>query len=110
MCRKFHGAAYATIGSVLAENFRWISGEIAVKAYTAENDTVRSFCANCGSSLFFSSPNLANNIIEVALGVFDDDIPVIPSAHIYVASGANWTVIADDLPKYEAGGNSLRLE
>ena len=27
MCRKFHGAAFATFGEAKSENFRWTRGE-----------------------------------------------------------------------------------
>ncbi|MFT7587203.1 MAG: hypothetical protein ACI9EW_003645, partial [Cellvibrionaceae bacterium] len=106
MCRKFHGASFATLASVPLESFHWISGEADLKGYTAENGTVRTFCNHCGSSLFFSSPQMSADMIEVALGVFDDDIPLKPDVHIFVESGANWTDLADDLPKYTAGRDS----
>lgn len=106
MCRKFHGAPYATLGSVPAESFHWIQGENEVKAFTAENGTTRSFCQHCGSSLFFASPNVTGEVVEVALGVFDGDIPVVPDVHIFLDSGANWVELADDLPKFSAGRQS----
>ena len=56
MCRKFHGAAYATIAEARQDHFRWTSGQDLLKGYTASNGTTRSFCAHCGSSLTFSSP------------------------------------------------------
>lgn len=106
MCRKFHGASFATLASVPNASFHWISGEDELKGYTAENGTVRSFCQHCGSSLFFAMPQASPDIIEVALGVFDDDIPLEPDVHIFVESGANWTVLADNLPKYADGRKS----
>src|SRR5690606_8685060 len=53
MCRKFHGAAYATFVSVERQAFHWVSGQELVSDYMAPNGTVRSFCGRCGSSLFF---------------------------------------------------------
>ena len=46
------------------------------------------------------------DVIEVALAAFDDDVPVMPDAHIFVESAPNWTSIADDLPQYEKGRGS----
>jgi hypothetical protein len=86
MCRKFHGAAYATIAEALGDNFRWTCGENLLKGYTAENGTTRSFCSNCGSSLTFSSPNADPELVEIAMGCFDDEVPIRPDAHIFVAS------------------------
>ena len=110
MCRKFHGAAYATIAEAKRNHFRWICGQESIKGYTAENGTTRSFCANCGSSLTFASPEADPDLVEVALGCFDDAVPVRPDAHIYVASGAKWARPEDDLPQYEAGRNSTRIK
>ena len=109
MCRKFHGASYATIAGVLDSNFRWIEGEDALKGYTAENGTTRTFCRHCGSSLTFSSPRAPEEEVEIALGAMDGDVPVVPSAHIFVGSAANWTVLGDDLPQYEERRGSARM-
>ena len=110
MCRKFHGAAYATIAGVSRTKFRWVSGEDALKGYTAENGTTRTFCSHCGSSLMFSSPRAPEEVVEIALGSVDGDVPVEPNAHIFVGSCANWTVFSDDLPQYEEGRDSARVK
>ncbi|TFH41882.1 MAG: GFA family protein [Lysobacterales bacterium] len=109
MCRKFHGAAYATFAGVNRSKFRWMQGEDALKGYTAENGTTRTFCRHCGSSLTFASPRASEEVMEIALGAMDEDIPVKPNAHIFVASGANWTVLSDDIPQYEQGRSSATV-
>lgn len=110
MCRKFHGAAYATITEAQRRHFRWTAGENLLKAYTADNGTTRKFCRHCGSSLTFASAATDPQLVEIALGCFDDDVPVKPDAHIFVASGANWARPDDDLPQYEAGRDGKRLD
>ena len=109
MCRKFHGAAYATIAEARQRHFRWTAGETLLKGFTADNGTTRRFCSNCGSSLTFSSPRADPDLVEIALGCFDDEVPVRPDAHIFVGSGAAWARPDDDLPQYEAGRDSKRL-
>lgn len=109
MCRKFHGAAYATIAGVSRSNFRWLSGEDALREYTAENGTIRTFCSHCGSGLVFYSPRAPTDVIEIALGTVDGEIPVEPNAHIFVGSGANWAMPGDDWPCYDEGRSSTRL-
>ena len=103
MCRKFHGAEYATIAAVPRRQFRWIGGKNEVQTYEAANGTVRSFCRHCGSSLFFQSPKGDPDVIEVALGVFDGEVPVAPDAHIFVGSAASWSRISDGLPRFVRG-------
>ena len=102
MCRKFHGAAFATFGEALVEHFRWLSGEHHLKTYHAENGTQRQFCENCGSSLRFIPSNDSGKLVEFSLGTLDSDIPLKPDAHIYTDNAANWNEITDDLPQHKA--------
>lgn len=104
MCRKFHGAAFATFGEAFKNNFRWIQGEQLLKSYAADNGTVRQFCSNCGSSMTFASPHFPD-LVEFSLGTLDSDIAIKPDAHIFVGSKAGWYDICDDLPQYTKGRN-----
>ena len=110
MCRKFHGAAYATIAGVASADFRWTQGEQYLQAYTADNGTTRQFCRHCGSSMTFSSPQASGDVIEFSLGTLDSPLDVGPDAHIFVGSKANWEVISDSLPQYQEGRSSKRLK
>jgi hypothetical protein len=58
----------------------------------------------------FSSPRAPQNEVEIALGTMDVDVPVKPSAHIFVGSAANWTVLSDDLPQYEKARGSVEVK
>ena len=103
MCRKFHGAAFATFGETEKENFSWEAGEDKIRSYTAVNGTVRRFCGECGSSLTFA-PNANDNVlVEFTLGTLDDDLELRPDAHIFTAYKASWFEISDDLPKFDDG-------
>ena len=44
MCRKFHGAAFATFGEVKVEQFHWLSGESQLESYRATNGTGLQIC------------------------------------------------------------------
>lgn len=110
MCRKFHGAAFATFGEVKAADFRWLQGEDELKAYTADNGTTRRFCSRCGSSMTFHSDKYPDDVVEIALGTLDSNLDVSPDAHIFVGSKASWSEIHDDLPQYEEGRKSRRLK
>lgn len=100
MCRRFHGAAYATLATVPTGAFRWVAGESDLKHYEAPNKTVRTFCGNCGSSLSFMTPRDGGRYVEVALGAFDDEPPVAPDAHIFTESAPRWTLSTDVLVRY----------
>lgn len=103
MCRKFHGAAFATFGEVRVQDFKWTKGEQEVKSYVGHNGTVRKFCQHCGSSLIFVPSNDAGEWVEFALGTLDSDIDERPDAHIFVGSKASWYEIEDHLDQFKNG-------
>lgn len=109
MCRKFHGAVFATFASVPEADFTWVQGEALLSTYHAPNGTKRQFCSHCGSSLTFA-PSHKTGFVEVALGTLETPLDeVLPDAHIYVDSKANWSVICDGLPQFSEGRSSKRL-
>lgn len=103
MCRKFHGAAFATFGEARVDNFQWLQGEQYIKTYQADNGSKRQFCENCGSSLVFSPANDTGEFIEFTLGTLDTDINLKPDAHLFTAYRANWYDISDALPCFKEG-------
>jgi len=106
MCRKFHGAEFATYGEATKDNFRWVNGEENLSKYLAPNGAKRQFCKLCGSSLIFSPSNNPEGLVEFSIGVLDSEIPNRPDAHIFVGSKANWSTIHDELPQYTEGRGS----
>ena len=108
MCRKFHGAAFATLGEAKVEDFRWLSGEQHLRSFVAPNGTTRKFCEHCGSSLIFAPANDTGELVEFSLGTLDSDIELRPDAHIFTRFGASWYEIADNLPRYVEGRDSER--
>jgi hypothetical protein len=99
MCRKAHGAAFGTYAAVRNEDFKLLSGAALIARYPSSPGVVRTFCSRCGSTLQFISDKRPD-IVDVALGVLDDDPGIRVPHHIFVASKAPWTEIADGLPQY----------
>ena len=98
MCRKAHGAAFATYATVDPTNFRWITGEQLVSLYESSPNSGRMFCSVCGS-IIGGAEN--GKIISVTLGTIDGDPGVTPRSHIFVGSKAPWHDITDDLPQFD---------
>src|SRR5262245_38936344 len=48
MCRKTHGAAFVSYGSVPKARFRWLRGTENVKRYASSEYAWRPFCTKCG--------------------------------------------------------------
>jgi hypothetical protein len=94
---------------VQAEDFRWLQGEHLIKYYEGRGGILRGFCRECGSPIvnrptpkWKRAAELPGTLSEygVALAILDDDPPVRPACHVFVASKAPWFEITDDLPQY----------
>lgn len=107
MCRRFHGAAFATFGEVKVEHFHWLQGEENLAVYQAPNKTKRKFCAHCGSSLIFEPSGDNHEVVEFSLATLDPSpgaMPrLIPDAHIYTSTQVEWLELDDQLPKFSLG-------
>ena len=99
MCRKATGAAFGTYAEVRTENFRVVAGEELILRYKSSPGVERTFCSRCGSTLQFISAKRPD-IVDVALGVLDDDPGIRVPHHIFVASKAPWVDITDGLPQF----------
>ncbi|GGJ78444.1 GFA family protein [Pseudomonas matsuisoli] len=98
MCRKAHGAAFASFVNVPAEAFRLLEGEDSLGAYHSSEQVTRTFCKQCGSSLQFIDRRAKH--IGVAAGTLDSALPRTEQYHLYVDSKADWYNLDDRLPKH----------
>ncbi|MEM7120077.1 MAG: GFA family protein [Pseudomonadota bacterium] len=102
MCRKAHGAPFATYASGASDEFRWTSGEEMLTHYESSPGFIRSFCRRCGSVV----PDPADGgQVFVPVGNVDDDPGIRPTSHIFVETKAPWHVIADALDRHDAHAN-----
>ena len=97
MCRKAHGAAFATFVGCKSKAFKVIQGHDAVTRYQSSEKGIRCFCKVCGSNL----PSQAGEEVWLPAGMLDDDPGIRPAAHYFVGSKAPWTDITDELPQSE---------
>lgn len=102
MCRKAHGAAFATYASAPSSQFHWLAGEDLIARYRSSPEFSRSFCSRCGSVVPAQGPEGFEHEMDLPAGCFDDDPGTRPSKHIFVASKAPWHPIEDDLPRHDA--------
>ncbi len=101
MCRKQHGAAFATWAFCPAARFQLLAGVEALRTYRSSDRVGRTFCGECGSSLFFAPPEFPQRpaAVWVAAGALDGDPGREPDGHIFVSCRAVWYTIADRLPQ-----------
>ena len=63
MCRKFHGAAFATYGKVQLKDFRWLEGQKLLTIYPSSSNAVRGFLASVDQVFTIKSPTRKINFL-----------------------------------------------
>jgi hypothetical protein len=99
MCRKAHGAAFATVLTAQEKDFRWTRGAEFLETYPSSKELNRLFCRVCGSSLAVTEPKTGE--VFVTAGTLDEDPGVRPGSHIFVGSKAPWLDILDEKPRFD---------
>jgi hypothetical protein len=99
MCRKQHGAAFATWAHYRTPQFELLAGRTFLETYRSSEHIARQFCRTCGSSLFFVPLNDVGGGIWIAVGTLDGEPGRPVGEHIFTADKASWFSITDDLPQ-----------
>ena len=99
MCRKAHGAAFATYVATTGDRLHWLSGEGRATAYESSPGNFRTFCPTCGSVAPTSGTGPER--VFIPAGLLEEDPGARPEAHLFVASKAPWYEIADELPRFD---------
>src|SRR3569833_2151542 len=88
MCRKHHGAPFATYVSASLAGFRWVSGQDNIEKYTTESGGTRSFCRTCGSvtPIFMD----AHALVLFFVCFFDGELCFLQQKHIFIGSKASF--------------------
>lgn len=94
-CRKGHGAAFASYGSVPREALRLLRGVEIVSIYASSETVRREFCSRCGSSLFWSrSQGEFADWVSIALATLDTRFKPQKQKHVHIDSVAPWYELA----------------
>lgn len=96
MCRRQHGAAFATYAQFDPGDFRWTSGEEFIKVFQPAAGWC--FCGECGSSL---AGTVNGKVTSITLGTVIGDPGIRPECHIFASSKAPWHEITGNLPQFE---------
>nr|WP_319528697.1 GFA family protein [Pseudomonas laurentiana] len=99
-CRKAHGAAFASYGSVPRSDLHIIKGRESLNTYQSSATVARQFCCQCGSSLFWStSEGDFSGWISIALGCLDTPFTPGHQKHLHLGAKATWYEIQDHCPE-----------
>jgi hypothetical protein len=99
-CQKDTGSAHSSNLFSSSAQLIWHSGHDKIKIYQLPSTQhIKSFCSNCGSAL----PNLQMNdsLLVVPAGSLDRELSLMPNAHIFSESRANWDRNLDRIFSYE---------
>lgn len=89
ICRRSHGAAYATQLISSKDSLQYKNGAELVKEYSSSEHGVRVFCSNCGSRLMNYAKS-HSNYMSVALSCVNSEHNISPVANVQVGSKAVW--------------------
>jgi hypothetical protein len=101
ICRRLHGAAFATWGGVNRDDFSYACGEANVKKYAFSRRSDSKFCMDCGSRILVDFKEEVDRLY-IALGTVDGDVNCPTGFHQFVGSKAPWFDISDNLPQHKA--------
>jgi len=99
-CQRMSGAAMMTWATWPHAALRMLQGKFA--DFESSPGVMRSFCARCGSSLFWRriAHGRDGEEIDVAAGTLEEPSGLAPAEHIFVKSRRPWLPLCDGLPAY----------
>lgn len=95
MCRKSHGAAFATYATVSTSQLSIEDETGALAWYRSSPTAERGFCTGCGASLFWRDETREPGLVAFSLGTVDTPLAGIEIRDIFVESRADWHPIED---------------
>jgi hypothetical protein len=100
MCRKHHGALFATVVAGPLTTFHWRGGTEKIGTWESSPQGRRSFCSLCGSKV----PVVAQSsqMVFMPAGALEGELGIRPQMHIFVGSKPPWHMLTDSLPQHDA--------
>jgi hypothetical protein len=95
--RHAHGAAYVTYVGSWRSRFRLLEGEASISRFEdVEAGTTRSFCARCGTPLFYERRR-APKMINIPRPLFADRTGREPRYHLAIGQTPDWAYLGEPL-------------
>jgi hypothetical protein len=98
-CRKSAGAPMVSWAAFAEAELAVTQG--TPKTINSSGKTMRSFCPDCGSGLFYRNEEFLPGIVDIQSASFDDPAALPPFGHIQVAEQIGWMNTAHELPKFD---------
>ncbi|WP_226642964.1 GFA family protein [Microbulbifer variabilis] len=98
-CRKDTGSAHAANLFSSSAKLQWLRGKEYIRVFRLPSTRhIKSFCGQCGSTLPYADKE--TGLVTVPAGSLNSSITIKPTAHIFMASKADWDKDLDKAPKF----------
>ena len=98
-CRRSAGAPMVGWAAFAEAELSVTQG--APKTFNSSGTAMRSFCADCGTGLFYRNAEYLPGIVDIQSVTLDDPTALRATAHIQVAERIDWVESAHMLPMFE---------
>lgn len=98
-CRRSSGAPMVAWAGFAESDVAVTQG--TPKTVNSSGTAMRSFCADCGTGLFYRNAELLPGIVEIQSATFDDPDALPPTVQIQTAERIGWMRHAHELPALE---------
>jgi len=71
------------------------------KTINSSGTAIRSFCAECGSGLFYRNAAILPGLVDVQTSTLDDPDTLPPTLQMQVAERLAWMKHVHELPEFE---------
>ena len=71
------------------------------KTINSSSIAVRSFCADCGSGLFYRNATMLPGLVDVQTSTLDDPEALPPTLQVQVAERLSWMKHVHELPEFQ---------
>lgn len=102
-CQTLSGSAFRTVVFAPDSSFRLLQGEMKVYVKTAESGNKReqTFCPECGSPVYSTSPGDGPKLLGLRVGTIRQRDRLKPSAQIWCRSAQDWVGELESVSKVE---------
>jgi hypothetical protein len=98
-CRRSAGAPVVAWAGFAESDLTLVRG--TPKTINSSGAAMRSFCADCGTGLFYRNAEKLPGIVELQVGTLDDPEACPPTMHIQTAEQLAWMKTAHELPRVD---------
>ncbi len=105
-CQTLSGTAFRTVAMSSEGSFKLLSGTLKTYVKTAESgrQRVQSFCPECGTPIYSTSPGEGPKVHALRLGAIRQRNALSPKLQIWRRSALPWLSNLDAVPAVEKGG------